>query len=97
MKGKKYTRRKWKVGCRAIYYWLYVLRANYALGFLNKAEKKGEALFDESTEPTAVKSAFIEEVKDWTNPQILSNILGPARYPVALHSVSVSSASSPFL
>ncbi|KAF8899930.1 hypothetical protein CPB84DRAFT_1825204 [Gymnopilus junonius] len=33
-------------------------------GFLNKAEKKGEALFDESTEPTAIKSAFIEEVKD---------------------------------
>jgi len=33
-------------------------------GFLNKAEKKGEALFDESTEPTVIKSAFIEEVKD---------------------------------
>jgi len=33
-------------------------------GFLNKAEKKGEALFDGSTEPTAIKSAFIEEVKD---------------------------------
>jgi len=33
-------------------------------GFLNKAEKKGEGLFDASTEPTAIKSAFIEEVKD---------------------------------
>jgi len=33
-------------------------------GFLNKAEKKGETLFDESTEPSAIKSAFIEEVKD---------------------------------
>ena len=34
------------------------------LGFLNKAEKKGEALFDQSTEPTAIKSGFIEEVKE---------------------------------
>ncbi|PPQ76239.1 hypothetical protein CVT26_008147 [Gymnopilus dilepis] len=33
-------------------------------GFLNKAEKKGEALFDQSTEPTAIKSGFIEEVKE---------------------------------
>ncbi|KAF9565412.1 TPR-like protein [Agrocybe pediades] len=33
-------------------------------GFLNKAEKKGEALFNESTEPASIKSGFIEEVKD---------------------------------
>jgi len=33
-------------------------------GFLNKAEKKGETLFNETTEPTAIKSGFIEEVTD---------------------------------
>jgi tetratricopeptide (TPR) repeat protein len=33
-------------------------------GFLNKAEKKGTPLFDESSVPTAIKSGFIEEVKD---------------------------------
>jgi len=33
-------------------------------GWLNKAEKKGETLFDESTEPTAIKSGFIEEVSE---------------------------------
>jgi hypothetical protein len=34
------------------------------LGFLNKAEKKGNNLFDEETEPTGIKSSFIEEVTD---------------------------------
>jgi len=33
-------------------------------GFLNKAEKKGTPLFDESSAPTGIKSGFIEEVKD---------------------------------
>ncbi|KAF9484411.1 TPR-like protein [Pholiota conissans] len=32
-------------------------------GFLNKAEKKGEVLFND-TEPTSIKSGFIEEVKE---------------------------------
>jgi tetratricopeptide (TPR) repeat protein len=33
-------------------------------GFLNKAEKKGNNLFDEEAEPTGTKSSFIEEVTD---------------------------------
>jgi len=33
-------------------------------GFLNKAEKKGNNLFDEETEPMGIKSSFIEEVTD---------------------------------
>lgn len=36
-------------------------------GFLNKAEKKGTPLFDESSAPAAIKSGFIEEVKDDDN------------------------------
>jgi len=43
---------------------IYAVDADFTFsGFLNKAEKKGATL-SEDTEPTAIKSAFIEEVKD---------------------------------
>jgi hypothetical protein len=35
----------------------------FKLGFLNKAEKKGEALFND-VDSTTIKSGFIEEVKE---------------------------------
>ena len=38
------------------------------IGFLNKAEKKGNSLSvsdDSNTEPQAIKQAFIEEVNGW--------------------------------
>jgi hypothetical protein len=39
--------------------------SNDLLGFLNKAEKKGNSLsVSDGAEPEAVKQAFIEEVKE---------------------------------
>jgi hypothetical protein len=39
--------------------------SNNVVGFLNKAEKKGNSLsVSDGAEPEAVKQAFIEEVKE---------------------------------